>query len=392
MAHTRRPPRVDRESVTEADIPYGRQSINEDDIEAVATSLTSGWLTTGPAVDEFERQLENLVGNPSVALSSGTAALHAAYAAARVGAGSRVISTPMTFIATASTALQRGARVDFVDVDDDTLNISPEAVEAAATTSVQAITAVDYAGQPADLDPILETAISVDATLIEDASHSLGATYKGRPVGSIAHLTTFSFHPVKLITTGEGGAVATGDKETEKAIRLFRSHGLIRDAADHRIEGQGSWHQEVHELGLNYRLADPLAALGTSQIKRIGEFLNRRSSLAARYDSNLKSLDGIRLPVTREFARSAWHLYPIRVEAGRRRQIFEYMRSKNIGVQVHYLPVHLHPALADLEYRRGMCPVAERAYEELISLPLFPDLTEEMQDRVMEELTTAMNQ
>ena len=376
--------------MTDGWIPYGRQLVDDDDIAAVTTSLRSGWLTTGPAVDTFEAELSSVAGAPAVAVSSGTAALHAAYAAAGVGPETELVTTPMTFVATAAVACALGARVRFVDVDDRTLNLDPEAVGAACSSATRVVAPVDYAGHPADLEPLKAQAHAVGALLVEDASHSLGAEYRGRPIGAVADMTTFSFHPVKLITTGEGGAVATGNAELERTVRRFRTHGLVRDPDSHRMQGEGAWHQEVHELGLNYRLADPLAALGTSQLRKLSRFIDRRTELARRYHSNLASVEGIRLPITLEDVRHAWHLYPIRVLEGRRRHVFDFLRSKGIGVQVHYLPVHLHPVFSDMGYEKGSCPVAEQAYDELISLPLFPDLTDDLQDRVMEELRAGL--
>lgn len=376
--------------MTDGWIPYGRQLVDDDDIAAVTTSLRSGWLTTGPAVDTFEAELSSVAGAPAVAVSSGTAALHAAYAAAGVGPETELVTTPMTFVATAAVASALGARVRFVDVDDRTLNLDPEAVGAACSSATRVVAPVDYAGHPADLEPLKAQAHAVGALLVEDASHSLGAEYRGRPIGAVADMTTFSFHPVKLITTGEGGAVATGNAELERTVRRFRTHGLVRDPDSHRMQGEGAWHQEVHELGLNYRLADPLAALGTSQLRKLSRFIDRRTELARRYHSNLASVEGIRLPITLEDVRHAWHLYPIRVLEGRRRHVFDFLRSKGIGVQVHYLPVHLHPVFSDMGYEKGSCPVAEQAYDELISLPLFPDLTDDLQDRVMEELRAGL--
>lgn len=371
-------------------IPYSTQSIEDEDIAAVVSALRSGWLTTGPSVDRFEQALSDRVGAESTALSSGTAALHAAYFAAGVGPGTVLITTPLTFVATAATAVHLGAEVRFADVEDSTLNIDPDAVATLCTSDTRVVTAVDYAGHPAALEPLLKTTSLVGALLVEDASHSLGGRYDNRPVGSVADLTTFSFHPVKSITTGEGGAVATVDSALSEKVRRFRNHGLVRNPSAHRIHGQGSWHQEVHHLGLNYRMPDIAAALGVSQLKRLEQFVQRRANLAERYTKLLDGIDGIELPIERADVRHAWHLYPIRIKDGRRREVFDTLRSRGIGVQVHYLPIHLHPYFSDLGYQRGMCPVAESAYEELISIPLFPDLTEDMQDRVVTELDAAL--
>ena len=371
-------------------IPYGRQSVNEDDIAAVVASLKSDWLTTGPAVESFETALSDVTGSPTIAVSSGTAALHAAYFAASVGPGTEVVVPPLTFVATAAAAVHLGATIRFADVRPDTLNLDPEAVTAGVTPATKVISPVDFAGHPADLDEIMAVASDIGAIVLEDASHSLGATYRGRLVGSIADLTVFSFHPVKLITTAEGGAVSSPNDELLEEARRFRNHGLVRKPAEHLITDQGEWHQEVHALGLNYRLPDPLAALGESQLSRLGAFQARRSHLAGRYTRLLSSFEGLELPVTLDNVDHGWHLYVIRVKDGRRREVFDKMRANGIGVQVHYLPVHLQPAFSDQGYRRGMCPVAEQAYEEILSLPLYTDLTEQMQDRVVAELDSAL--
>lgn len=377
--------------MTEDWIPYSTQSIDDADVTAVVKSIKSGWLTTGPAVDAFEKALEAKVGAPVAAVSSGTAALHAAYAAAGLGPGFELITTPMTFIATAAAAVHLGAKVRFVDVLDEDLNIDPAAVDAAMSDQTRAICAVDFAGHPADLDRLNTIGKSRGVIVVEDASHSLGAFYRGRPVGSLADLTTFSFHPVKAITTGEGGAVSTAHSELLEAVRRFRTHGLVRNPEEHAISGQGRWHQEVHKIGLNYRLPDPLAALGTSQLKKLDSFLLKRSELASRYTEVLKTVTGIRVPHLARHVRHAWHLYTIRIAGGKRREVFEHMRSQKIGVQVHYLPIHLHPVFAHMGYRKGMCPVAESAYEELLSLPLFPDMSQDVQDRVISDLLDGMN-
>lgn len=371
-------------------IPYGRQSVDDDDVAAVAAALRSDWLTTGPAVDEFEQALSRSVGAPAVAVSSGTAALHCAYHAARVGPGTAVITSPLTFVATAAAAIHLGASVRFCDVTDDTLNLDPDAVKAAVSDHTRVVSAVDFAGHPAELEPLRDIAHAGDALLVEDASHSIGATYHGMPVGSVADLTTFSFHPVKTITTGEGGAVSSPQPALLARAERFRNHGLVRAAEDLRTPDEGGWHQEVHELGLNYRMPDVLAALGTSQLARLPRFVARRAELVARYCELLSEVDGIRLPGRRDDVEPAWHLFAIRIADGRRRAVYDTMRAAGIGVQVHYLPVHRHPVFADAGYRAGMCPVAEQAYDELLSLPLFPDLTYGQQDRVVDELLRAL--
>jgi len=367
-------------------LPYGRQSIDQSDVDAVVAALHSDWLTTGPRVTQFEADLEAVAGAPCVAVSNGTTALHTAYAAAGVGAGDQVITTPMTFVATASTAAMLGATVVFADVTDDTANLDPAAVEAAVTASTRAIAAVDYAGHPADYDELRKIADGAEAVLVADAAHAIGSTYHGRPVGSLADLTTFSFFPTKNLTTGEGGAVAATDPELLTRARTFRTVGLVRDPARLRHPDEGGWHQEVHEFGLNYRLPDLLCALGSSQLRRLAEFKARRSYLSARYDDLLADVPGLRLPVQRAGVEPMRHLYPVRIQDGRRREVYDRMRSAGIGVQVNYIPAYWHPAFEDLGYRRGMCPVAEAFYAEELSLPLFVELSDADQERVVEAL------
>jgi dTDP-4-amino-4,6-dideoxygalactose transaminase len=352
----------------------------------VVAALGSDWLTTGPRVTRFEADLETVTGAPCVAVSNGTTALHTAYAAAGIGAGDEVITTPMTFVATASSACLRGATVVFADVEDDTANLDPAAVEAAVTPRTRAVTAVDYAGHPAEYDALRKISERAGAILIGDAAHAIGSTYHGRPVGTLADLTTYSFFPTKNLTTGEGGAVASLRPDLLDRARTFRTVGLVRDPARLRYPDEGAWHQEVHEFGLNYRLPDVLCALGSAQLRRLADFKRRRAELTVRYDALLGDLPGLRLPTQREGVDPMRHLYPVRVLDGRRREVFDRMRAAGIGVQVNYIPVYWHPVFEDLGYRRGMCPVAEAFYAEQLSLPLFVDLTDADQDRVVEAL------
>jgi dTDP-4-amino-4,6-dideoxygalactose transaminase len=297
-----------------------------------------------------------------------------------------VITTPLTFVATAATAALRGARVLFADVQPDTGNLDPGSAETLVTSRTRAITAVDYAGHPADYDDLRPIARRAGATLIGDAAHSIGAAYKDRPVGTLADLTTFSFFPTKTVTTAEGGAVAAADPERFDRAARFRNHGLVRDPAKLRDPGQGGWHQEVHEFGLNYRLPDVLCALGISQLGRLDRFRARRAELVARYDTLLRDVPGLALPARRAYVTPNRHLYPVRVRDGRRREVYDRMRAGGIGVQVNYLPAYWHPVFEDLGYRRGLCPVAEGYYAEQLSLPLFPGLTDAQQDDVVERL------
>jgi dTDP-4-amino-4,6-dideoxygalactose transaminase len=367
-------------------LPYGRQSIDSSDVDAVVAALGSDWLTTGPRVDKFEAELAEVAGAPCVAVSNGSTALHTAYAAAGVGPGDEVVTTPMTFVATASGAAMRGAKVIFADVEDDTANLDPAAVESLVTARTKAITAVDYAGHPADYDRLRKIADGADAVLIADAAHAIGSSYHGRPVGSLADLTTFSFFPTKNLTTAEGGAVASIRPDLLARARTFRTVGLVRDPDVLRRTDEGGWHYEVHEFGENYRLPDLLCALGSSQLRRLGEFKARRAHLTARYDALLAGVPGLRLPVQRPGVDPLRHLYPVRIQDGRRREVYDRMRAAGIGVQVNYIPVYWHPVFEDLGYRRGMCPVAEAFYAEQLSLPLFVDLSDADQDRVVEAL------
>lgn len=372
-------------------LPYGRQSISEEDIAAVAEVLRGDWLTTGPAVDAFEKALGDLCGgHRAVSATSGTAALHMAYAAAGVGPGDEVITTPMTFVATASGASIQGATVVFADVEEDTALLDPAAAEAAVTSRTRVIAAVDYAGHPADYDALRPVADKVGALLLDDAAHSVGGTYKGRPVGDLADITAFSFFPTKNLTTGEGGAAVFKEPSLAQRAHEFHFIGLVRDKARFQITDEGPWHQEVHEFGLNYRLTDVGSALGLSQLRRLAEFKRRRAEITARYNDAFATLDGVRIPVQRAEVDPVWHLYPIRILDGRRREVFEKMRTAGIGVQVNYLPVYWHPVYANAGYRRGMCPNAEAFYAEELSLPLFPGLTDDQVDRVIEVLAEAL--
>lgn len=368
-------------------LPYGRQSINEEDIEAVAAILRGDWLTTGPSVTAFEQAVTDISGgHPAVSCTSGTAALHIAYAALGVGPGDEIVTTPMTFVATASGATLLGAKVVFADVEEDTALLDPAAVKAAVTERTKVVAAVDYAGHPADYDALQPIADSVGAVTMDDAAHSIGGTYRGRPVGDLADVTTYSFFPTKNLTTAEGGAVIAKDAQTALNAREFHNIGLMRDPERFRITTEGPWHQEVHAFGLNYRLTDVGAALGLSQLKRLDGFKKRRTEITARYNEAFAGVDGLRTPPQRDDVDPAWHLYPVRVLGGRRREVFEKLRENGIGVQVNYIPVYWHPVFEDLGYKRGMCPNAEQFYAEEISLPMFPDLTDADVDRVIETL------
>ncbi|MET7997560.1 aminotransferase class V-fold PLP-dependent enzyme [Amycolatopsis sp. NPDC005232] len=366
-------------------LPYGRQSVTDEDIAAVTEVLRGDWLTTGPAVARFEADLAlHTGGTPAVVVTSGTAALHVAYAAAAIKPGDEVVASPMTFVATAATAALHGAKVVFADVEPDTGNLAVEAAAALVTDRTKVVAAVDYAGHPAELDALAEVAHNAGALLLEDAAHSVGGSWQGRPVGSLADLTTFSFFPTKNLTTAEGGAVVTASPELLGRAQAFRNHGLVRDKALQRYPDEGGWHQEVHEFGLNYRLPDVLCALGSSQLTRLAEFKKRRAEIHARYNASLADVDGVLTPPSRPGADPVWHLYPLRVLDGRRRALFDHLRGLGIGVQVNYIPAYWHPVFEDLGYRRGLCPNAEAYYEQELSLPLFPSLTDADVDRVVD--------
>lgn len=372
-------------------LPYGRQSVDEADIAAVAEVLRGDWLTTGPAVTRFEEALAERTGAARVvSCTSGTAALHIAYAAAGVGPGDEVITTPMTFVATASSALALGATVRFADVEPDTLTLDPAALAATITDRTSVVAAVDYAGHPADMDAINEVAHAHGARTVEDAAHSIGSLYRGRPVGSLADLTTFSFFPTKNMTTAEGGGVAVRDAELGQRAHEFHNIGLVRDADRMRHPDEGPWHQEVHSYGLNYRLPDVLCALGLSQLTKLEQFKQRRQEIFDRYTAALADVEGVRTPSVRADVEPTWHLYPVRILEGRRRDVFDRMRADGIGVQVNYLPVHWHPVFTDLGFRRGQFPVAEQFYAEELSLPMFPTLTDDQVDQVVETLVKAL--
>jgi UDP-4-amino-4,6-dideoxy-N-acetyl-beta-L-altrosamine transaminase len=371
-------------------IPYGRQSIDDSDIAAVVEALKSDLLTTGPLVEKFEKVLENVVGAPTVTVTSGTAALHCAYASVGLEPGDEVITPPITFIATQATAALMGAKIVFVDVQPDTANIDPKAVEAAITKRTKAVVAVDYAGHPADLDELRAITRKHGIYLIEDAAHSIGSTYKNRSVGSIADLTTFSFFPTKNMTTGEGGAVSANDPEILKRARRFSRQGMIRDLPDFKLTTEGPWHQEVQEFGLNYRLPDILCALGLSQISRLNMFKKRRREIFHRYSEALSNIDGLVLPVERDYVNTNWHLFPIRVNPDKRLEIFKYLRNAGVGVQVNYLPAYRHPVFRENGFANEFLKVSESYYNSEISLPMSFALNDNQVEKIVESVKLAV--
>ncbi|NHN54604.1 aminotransferase class V-fold PLP-dependent enzyme [Calidifontibacter sp. DB0510] len=369
-------------------LPYGRQSIDRSDIDAVVSVLQGDWLTTGPAVDTFEREIASLAGlsGQSVSVTSGTAALHTAYGAMQLKPGDEIVTTPLTFFATATCAMWFGAKIVFADVSEDTGNLDPEAAASAITSRTRAVAGVDYAGHPIDAPALSKVAHDAGALLLEDAAHSIAGTLDGMPVGSLADVTTFSFFPTKNLTTAEGGAVVARDADLLERARLFKSIGYER--VPEQMAEHGGWYYEVNSLGLNYRLPDVLAALGSSQLKRLPAFKARRQEITDRYNAGFADIDVLRTPGHRAGASPMWHLYPLRILDGRRRALFDHLRANEIAVQVNYIPVHLQPIFAEQGYRPGMFPVAEAYSDAEISLPMYPDLTDDQVDRVIDLVRT----
>ena len=358
-------------------IPYGRQYIDEDDIQAVVDVLRGDWLTQGPEVDAFEESVAAACGARwGVAFSSGTTALHAACTLLDLEPGDEVITSPITFAATAHAAHHCGGRPVFADVEDDTINLSPEACERAITPRTKALLPVHFAGHPCDMDALGELARRAGVRVIADAAHALGARHRGARVGELCELSVLSFHPVKHITTGEGGMVLGHDPRDRERLRRFRHHNIVRR------ESEGPWFHEIEAPGFNGRITDFQCALGRSQLAKLDRFVARRRELAAHYEAQLGGSDLVSAPREREGMASSVHLYVVRLALERlavtRRQVFEALRNAGIGCQVHYIPVHLQPCYREpLGTGPGDCPVAERYYEECITLPLFYGLEDE---------------
>jgi perosamine synthetase len=364
-------------------IPYGRQSLDEADIEAVVRVLRSDWLTTGPQVDVFEQALTRRGGAAhAVAVSSGTAALHCAMAALDIGPGDEVIVPAITFVATANAVLFQGGRPVFADLLPDTLLLDPQSAAQRITPRTRALVAVDYAGQPCDYDSLRFLAQEHGLTLVADACHSLGASYRERPVGSLADVSLLSFHPVKPITSGEGGALLTDDAKIAERARRFRSHGIGSDFRSR--ESAGTWEYQMLDLGYNYRITDIQCALGESQLSRLDGFIARRQAIAARYDRAFADLSAV-TPLRRDAGKGhGYHLYVVRVD-GDREGWFRRLREMGVGVNVHYQPVYLHPFYRErFGTGPGLCPVAEAAYERILSLPIFPAMDDSDVERVID--------
>lgn len=375
-------------------LPYGHQWIDEEDIASAVEVLKGDWVTQGPKVDEFERKIAEYCGvKYAVAVSSGTAALHAACSVAGISKGDEAITTPITFAATANAVVYCGGKPVFADIREDTLNIDVSEIREKLSPRTKAVLPVDFAGHPADFDEIVAIARERKLTVIEDASHALGAEYKGRKVGGLSDMTILSFHPVKHITTGEGGMVLTNCREHYEKLRVFRHHGIIRDQSTFR--NNGPWYYEIPSPGYNLRLTDFQCALGISQLKKLDGFVQRRREIAAKYNEAFAEMDELIKPTELAHVKAAYHIYVIQLRAEKlkagRREVFEALRAENIGVNVHYIPVHLQPFYQrELGYRRGDYPKAETYYERTITLPIFPKMSDEDVKDVIEAVRKAI--
>ena len=372
-------------------IPYGRHQIDQSDIDAVVSVLKSDWLTTGPKISEFEGAIAQYSGaNYAIAVSSGTSALHCAAYAVGIKPGDEVIVPAITFAATANGAIALGAKPIIVDVEPDTLLIDTACVEKHITPRTKAIVSVDYAGQPCDYQALRDLADKHNLYLISDSCHALGAVYGNRTIGKIADATVFSFHPVKHITTGEGGAIVTDDDVLAKRMRRFRNHGI--DVDHHHRNNAGTWFYEVVGLGFNYRITDFQCALGLSQLKKIEKWIGRRREIARKYDRAFQSIDAIRPLTVRNNVRHVYHLYVVQVKAREdlqnRAELFTALREKGVGVNVHYIPLNLHPFYRHhFSTHKGQCPVAETAYKNILSLPIFPAMSDADVDLVIQSIS-----
>ena len=382
-------------------IPYGHQWIDNKDIKEVIKVLKTNWITQGPKVEKFEKAIAKYCKvKYAIAVSSGTVALHLAYLVASIKKGDEVITTPLTFAATANTIVHCGGRPVFVDIKEDTLNIDPEKIEKKITKKTKAIAPVDFAGHPCDYDKIRKIAKKYNLLIIEDASHALGAKYKRKKIGSFANMTILSFHPVKHITTGEGGMVLTNNKKFYEALKILRHHGIIKKplSSANATTGKekGSWYYEIESPGYNYRITDFQCALGISQLKKLDKFIKKRREIVERYNKAFKNIKEIVIPKETEHTKSAWHIYVIQFCLDKlkvsRKKIFEELRKQGIGVQVHYIPLHFQPFYKKkFGYKKGDFPIAEKYYKRAITLPLFPKMMNEEIEKVIEIVKRIIN-
>jgi len=374
-------------------LPYGKQFIDEEDIKAVVEVLKSDFITQGPKVREFEEKLaETLGAKYAVVFNSGTSALHATYFALGLNKGDEFITTPITFVATSNAGLFLGAKPKFCDVEVDTGNINADLLEEKISPKTKLIAVVHYAGHPCDMEKVKRIADKHGLAVVEDACHALGAKYKGIKVGSCKYsdATVFSFHPVKHITTGEGGAVLTNRKDVYEKLVMFRNHGITKEEKKFLKPKEGDWYYEMQFLGFNYRMTDIQASLGISQLKKLDTFVKRRREIAKIYNKLLRNTHFFELPPEKEYAFHSYHLYHLRLKEeykGKKKEIFSLLRKKGIGVQVHYIPVYLHPHYQKLGYKKGECPKAENFYQRVFSIPIFPSMKEEEISFVVETLT-----
>lgn len=367
-------------------IPYGRQSVDEEDIQAVVEVLRSDYITTGPKVTEFEETVKNYVGAEyAVAVSNGTTALHIACLAAGIGEGDEVITTPITFAASANCVLYCGGTPVFADIEKDSYNIDPKDIRRKITKRTKAIIVVHFTGQPCKMDEIHKIAKEYNLLVIEDGAHALGADYKGKKIGSLSDFTTFSFHPVKPITTGEGGMVTTNNPEFYKRLVLFRGHGITREP-ELLTENQGDWYYQQLELGYNYRLTDIQCAMGITQMAKLNAFVEKRREIAKGYNQAFTNREDVIIPMQIDGCHSSWHLYMLQVLSKDRKEVFDQLRKKGIGVNVHYIPVYKHPYYQKNGYSQVECPNAEQYYQHIVSLPIYPGLKREEQAYVIETI------
>lgn len=377
-------------------IPYAKQYIDDDDCRAVEAVLKSDFLTTGPMAQEFEKQIADYVGtNYAVAFANGTAALHGACYAAGIKAGDEVITTPMTFAASANCVLYMGGIPVFADINKETFNIDVDEIAKKITKKTRAIIPVDYTGQAVDIDAIKDIVKGKDIIIIEDSAHSLGTKYKGTPVGGLADMTEFSFHPVKTITTGEGGMITTNNKDYYTKLINFRSHCITRDKSQLENNDGGGWYYEQQDLGFNYRMTDFQCALGISQMKKLDWFISKRKEIVDKYNEAFKNLDGIILQKNEEFSETVNHLYVLKLNLSLlkadRREIFDAFHAEQIGVHVHYIPVYWLPYYQRLGYKKGICPNAEELYNCMLTVPLFPAMTDKDVNDVIEGVYKIIN-
>ncbi len=369
-------------------IPYGRQNLDEKDIAAVSKSLQADFLTTGSAVQEFEAKFSGFVGSKyAMVVSSGTAGLHLACLAGGLEPDEEIITTPMTFAATANCALYCGAKPVFADINPESGLINLSEIEKAITPKTKIILPVHYTGNPCEMAEIKRIAEKRKLVVIEDACHALGATYRNSKVGDCQYsdMAVFSFHPVKHITTGEGGVITTNRKDIYEKLLLLRNHGITKEKNRFQNKSDGDWYYEMQELGFNYRLTDFQCALGASQLKKINAFLKRRQEIAARYIRELKRVEEVSFLENTPQSENAYHLFVIKIKNGRR-QLYDYLKEKGIDCQVHYLPLYWHPYYQKLGYKKGLCPASEEFYETILSLPIYPGLKDFQQESVIKSI------